>query len=170
MKCCEPDCESEATVHLTEIVDGQMKKVDLCEKCAEEKGVTDSESFGLADMLLGLGASKELDVAASGGNMICDTCGFSHSDFKKSGRLGCPDCYTTFAEPLESMIKQMHKGTEHVGKFPKALRQARVVTIQREKLQERLATAIKEEKYETAAQLRDELKEMEKESVGDSAK
>ena len=48
MICCQPDCENEATVHLTEIVEGQMKKIDLCEECAQEKGVTDPEGFALA--------------------------------------------------------------------------------------------------------------------------
>ena len=53
MICCQPDCKNEATVHLTEIVEGQMKKIDLCEECAQEKGVTDPEGFALADLLLG---------------------------------------------------------------------------------------------------------------------
>lgn len=167
MKCCQ--CEKEATVHLTEIVEGQMKKIDLCEDCANEKDVMNPESFGIADLLLGLGASQELDEAAGGGQMACDTCGFTHADFKKSGRLGCPDCYTTFAAPLESMVKQMHKGTEHAGKFPKALRQARHATVARESLQERLAKAIEEENYELAAQLRDELKAIEKEPAVEPA-
>jgi|TARA_Y100000588_G_scaffold110850_1_gene121513 protein arginine kinase activator len=145
-----------------------MKKIDLCEDCANEKDVMNPESFGIADMLLGLGASQELE-AAGGGQMVCDTCGFTHADFKKSGRLGCPECYSIFEVPLESMVKQMHKGTEHQGKFPKALRQARAATVARENLQERLAKAIEEENYEMAAQLRDELKAMEKEPAGKTA-
>ena len=59
MQCCQPDCENEATVHLTEIVDGQMKKIDLCEECAKEQGVTDPKGFALADLLLGLGADLQ---------------------------------------------------------------------------------------------------------------
>ena len=100
MKCCRQECDKEATVHLTEIVDGQMKKIDLCEDCAQEKGVTNPQGFALADLFLGLGASQELEEAA-GPDLGCSTCGFTQADFKKSGRLGCPDCYTTFAEALE---------------------------------------------------------------------
>ncbi len=157
MKCCQPECEKEATVHLTEIVEGQMKKVDLCEECAKEKGVTDPQGFALADLLLGLGA----EIESAGSDLVCGTCGFTHADFKKSGRLGCSDCYATFAEPLEGMVKQMHKGTEHVGKVPKALHQARTASRQRESLQDRLNRAVDEENYELAAQLRDEIKELE---------
>ena len=104
MICCQPDCENEATVHLTEIVEGQMKKIDLCEVCAQEKGVTDPEGFALADLLLGLGTSSEFEQGGS--ELECPTCGFSHADFKKSGRLGCSECYATFAEPLEGVLKQ----------------------------------------------------------------
>ncbi len=159
MKCCQSDCENEATVHLTEIVNGQMKKIDLCEECAKEKGVTDPQGFALADLLLGLGASSEMDSA--GAELECPTCGFSQADFKKTGRLGCSACYTVFAEPLEGMLKQMHKGVQHIGKVPKALRAKLDITKQRGHLNEQLHKAIETENYEEAARLRDQLKELE---------
>ena len=53
-------------------------------------------------------------------------CGFTQADFKKAGRLGCcPECYETFAEGLEGLLKTMHKGTRHVGKVPESLREPR---------------------------------------------
>tara|TARA_B100000459_G_C8589971_1_gene207264 strand:- start:1084 stop:1590 length:507 start_codon:yes stop_codon:yes gene_type:complete len=162
MKCCQPDCDNEATVHLTEIVNGQMKKIDLCEECAKDKGVTDPQGFALADLLLGLGASSEMESVSS--ELECPTCGFTQADFKKTGRLGCSTCYTVFAEPLEGMLKQMHKGTQHVGKVPKALRAKLDITKQRDSLAEQLRKAIETENYEEAARLRDQLKELE--SVG----
>ena len=82
MKCCQGECENEATVHLTEIVDGQMKKIDLCEECAKEKGVTDPQGFALADLLLGLGASSEMEQSSA--DLECPTFCFAHADFKKS--------------------------------------------------------------------------------------
>lgn len=159
MKCCQPDCENEATVHLTEMANDQMKKIDLCEKCAEEKGALDPKGFALADLLLGLGASSEMEQVSE--KLECPNCGFSHTDFKKSGRLGCSACYATFAEPLEGVLKQMHKGTQHVGKAPKALRARLDFSKQRDKLSEQLVRAIETEDYEKAAQLRDRLKELE---------
>ena len=44
-------CNKEATVHLTQIVNNKIHKVDLCESCAQKKGVTDPEGFSLADLL-----------------------------------------------------------------------------------------------------------------------
>ena len=121
--------------------------------------MTDPQGFALADLLLGLGASSEMDSA--GPELECPTCGFAQADFKKTGRLGCSTCYTVFAEPLEGMLKQMHKGTQHIGKVPKALRAKLDTTKQRERLNEQLQKAIETENYEEAARLRDQLKELE---------
>ena len=48
-------------MHLTQIAGDKMQKVDLCEECAKHKGVNDPAGFSLADLLLGLGASQELE-------------------------------------------------------------------------------------------------------------
>ena len=85
-------------------------------------------------------------------------CGFSQADFKKSGRLGCPECYQTFAEGLAGLLKTMHKGTRHVGKAPEALRQSRETGDRLKLLQKKLNKAVETEDYELAAQLRDEIK------------
>ena len=155
-------------MHLTEIVNGQMKKIDLCEECAKEKGVTDPQGFALADLLLGLGASSEMDSA--GPELECPTCGFTQADFKKTGRLGCSTCYTVFSQPLEAMLKQMHKGTQHIGKVPKALRAQLDITKQRDQLNEQLQKAIEMENYEEAARLRDHLKELESVNAAEGKK
>src|SRR5262249_12094336 len=116
---CDVCKTNQATVFLTQIVDGKMQKVNLCEACSKEKGVTDPTGFALADLLLGLGAAQEIEK--SGTLQKCPACGFSQADFKKTGRLGCALCYDTFSEGLNSLLKAMHKGTAHVGKVPARL-------------------------------------------------
>ena len=155
MLCCVCK-EKEATVHLTQIAGEKVQKVDLCEECAKQKGVNDPAGFSLADLLLGLGASQELDQAG-GATIKCPKCGFTQADFKKSGRLGCADCYTTFADGLEGLLKTMHKGTRHAGKVPQALRLNRDLSDSLKKLQRKLEKAIVEEDFEMAATLRDEI-------------
>ena len=157
MLCCICK-DKEATVHLTQIAGEKMQKVDLCEECAKTKGVNDPTGFSLADLLLGLGAAQEIEQAGGGTNLKCPACGFTQADFKKAGRLGCPVCYQTFAEPLEGLLKTMHKGTRHIGKAPEALRQSRDHLDRLKTLQKKLAKAIDTEDFETAAQLRDEIK------------
>ena len=154
--------EKPATVHLTQIVGDKMQKLDLCEDCAKTKGINDPTSFGLADLdlVLGLGASQQLEQAAGGVELKCPRCGFTQTDFKKSGRLGCPECYATFAEGLAGLLKTMHKGTRHTGKAPEALRATRENADRMKSLQAKLAKAIKDENYEQAAQVRDEIKQL----------
>jgi len=158
MLCCVCK-EKEATVHLTQIAGDTKQQEDLCEECAKAKGVDDPAGFSLADMLLGLGAAQEIEQAGGESGLKCPTCGFSQADFKKAGRLGCPACYETFAEPLESLLKTMHKGTRHVGKVPEGLRQGRDLSDRLKQLQKKLAKAIAAEDFEEAAILRDEIKQ-----------
>ncbi|MDX1950858.1 MAG: UvrB/UvrC motif-containing protein [Verrucomicrobiota bacterium] len=155
---CDLCKQNVATVHLTQMVEGKTKKVDLCEACSKEKGVDDPTGFSLADLLLGLGAAQEIEQSAGGGELKCPHCGFTQADFKKAGRLGCSECYKIFSEGLESLLKTMHKGTRHVGKVPQSLRQSQDLADKLKALQKKLEKAIAEEDFESAAQIRDELK------------
>lgn len=157
MLCCVCK-EKEAKVHLTQIVGDKMQKVDLCEACAAQKGVNDPAGFSLADLLLGLGASQEMEQASGGGEVKCPNCGFTQADFKKAGRLGCSECYTTFSEGLDGLLKTMHKGTKHMGKVPHALQQTRDLTDKLKTLQKKLDKAVADENFEQAAAMRDEIK------------
>jgi protein arginine kinase activator len=152
--------EKPASVHLTQIVGEKMQKLDLCEECAKAKGVNDPSGFTMADIMLGLGAAQELEQSVGGIEVKCPRCGFTQADFKKSGRLGCPDCYKTFADGLASLLKTMHKGTRHAGKAPEALRMSRENADRLKLLQKKLAKAIESEDFELAASLRDEIKQV----------
>lgn len=178
MLCCVCH-QNEATVHLTQIANDKIQKVDLCEPCAKAKGVNDPTGFSLADLLLGLGSAQELTPGAEKGEEVaCPRCGFTQADFKKTGRLGCADCYATFKDGLSGMLKSMHKGVRHVGKTPgepaprsagkpeaarppapKADASQRVKT-----LETKLRQAVASEDYEQAARLRDEIRELKSDS------
>ncbi len=155
---CDICKQNVATVHLTQMVEGKTKKVDLCEACSKAKGVDDPTGFSLADLLLGLGAAQEMEQAAgAGGEVKCPNCGFTQADFKKAGRLGCAECYNTFADGLEALLKTMHKGTKHVGKIPQSLKQSQDLADKLKALQKKLEKAVAEEDFETAVHLRDEI-------------
>ena len=156
-------CQSkEATVFLTQIVDGKMQKVNLCESCSKEKGVNDPTGFALADLLMGLGAAQEIDK--NPGSQKCPVCGFTQADFKKTGRLGCSACYVVFADGLTGMLKNMHKGTVHTGKSPAAFHKVREQTEKMKSLQDNLNQAVAAEEYERAADLRDQIRRIEAEA------
>jgi protein arginine kinase activator len=156
---CDICKKLEATVHLTQIVEGKMLKVDLCEACAKEKGVQEAAGFSLADLLVGLGAAEEIKGESPGAQ--CSVCGFTQADFKKTGRLGCSACWDTFEVGLASLLKAMHKGDHHVGKVPAKAMHTLVLSGRIQELSDRLEKAVSEEKYEDAAQVRDEIRELE---------
>jgi protein arginine kinase activator len=159
---CDVCKTNQATVFLTQIVDGKMQKVNLCDSCSKEKGVTDPTGFALADLLLGLGAAQ--DIEKGGPLQKCPACGFSQADFKKTGRLGCPLCYDTFSEGLNSLLKAMHKGTLHTGKMPARMQENLRQDAEMQALQKELEKAVLEENYESAADLRDQIKHLENKS------
>ncbi len=157
---CDACKLKEATVHLTQIINNKMQTVDLCEACSKSKGVEDPTGFSLASLLLGLGSSLESDTTPATSEVKCARCGFSLEDFKKAGRLGCPECYRTFAEPLAGLLKSMHKGTKHLGKVPRSAQRPHDYTERLRALQNQLDLAIKAEDFEKAALLRDEIKQV----------
>ena len=157
-------CEKEATVFLTQIINGQMTTVNLCEGCSKAKGVTDEMGFGLADAFLGpaqAAASKHVGAE----ELTCPACGFTQAELKKIGRMGCPECYGVFREGLDAMLKSMHKGTKHIGKVPQRLAIENQVNDNLSGLQEELAAAVREERYEDAARLKAELEKARKKAA-----
>ena len=163
---CDVCKSKEAKVFLTQIVEGKMQKVNLCEGCSKEKGVNDPTGFALADLLLGLGAAQEIEKNPLG--IRCSVCGFSQTDFKKTGRLGCSACYDAFAEGLSGMLKNMHRGLIHTGKVPARLALALSRARELAALQQGLEKAILEEKFEDAAGLRDKIRLLESEEGKES--
>lgn len=145
-------CSKPATVHLTQIVNNKIHKVDLCEACAQAKGVTDPSGFSLADLLLKASLNPE-----PVGEVKCEACGFTQQDFKKTGRFGCPSCYESFGKLLEPMLEGMHKGTTHNGKVPHRAMERRSLYERLTQLETELDQAIKAERYEDAARYRDEI-------------
>ncbi|MBI4027219.1 MAG: UvrB/UvrC motif-containing protein [Verrucomicrobia bacterium] len=164
---CDVCKEAEATVHLTQIVSGDIQKVDLCEACAKAKGVSDPTGFSLADMLLGLGqGEKTTEAGTAAAELRCAACGMTQSDFKKSGRLGCAQCYETFAGGLAPLLKGMHKGEQHVGKVPPSHSDSTAVADRLKALRRDLEQAVKGENFEVAAELRDRIRKLEQEGRG----
>ena len=157
---CSVCKKSEATVHLTQIIENKMQTIDLCESCSKAKGVDDPTGYSLASILLGLGASQELAKAGGSEELKCAQCGFALADFKKAGRLGCAECYSTFADALQAPLKSMHKATRHVGKVPQTAQPVPDYTEKLRSLQKKLEQAVAKESFEQAAVLRDEIKKV----------
>lgn len=162
---CDICNKKEATVHLTEIVNDQVTKLNLCEECAREKNAEMEEHFGLSELLAGLtdmGTAVEPEVAIS---IKCPNCAMTYQNFRKLGRLGCSECYEAFKKELGPLLKRIHGSDRHVGKVPlkggKTIRDTR--TLQELKMQ--LEKAIQTEEFEEAAKLRDRIRDVENKRV-----
>lgn len=157
LKCS--NCDNQATVHLTQIINNKIIKVDLCESCAQVKGVTDPEGFSLADLL---GKAHSVGPAHEP-NLKCPECGLRTIEFRRTGRLGCASCFQVFSPILRPVLEDMHVGTSHKGKVPVHALSRQTATVQLEHLEAALAQAITEEAYENAARLRDQIKSLKEE-------
>jgi protein arginine kinase activator len=159
---CDICHKKEATVHLTEIIDDQVTELHLCEECARKKGAQMEQHFELADLLAGLADFGSKLTSKEEAAMKCPNCGMSFADFKKTGRLGCSECYTAFKKNLLPLLKRIHGSTQHVGKSPvKAPKQVKKMSELQE-LKTKLEQAVKLEQFEEAAKLRDKIKALEK--------
>jgi protein arginine kinase activator len=106
----------------------------------------------------------------------CPHCGYQLSTFRQNGRLGCTQCYDSFRKVLDSLISSIHGNVRHAE--PKAPIQPGPETpVAREEaakpeeetgdpqlkaLRKKLKDAIKEERYEDAAVIRNEIRKIEK--------
>lgn len=152
---CQVCKKKEATILYTEIVDNKVMKMHICEDCAKKKGVTMHAPFALSDLLAGLTDLAAFPVEEM--KRKCPGCGMTYADFRKTGRLGCSQCYSTFEQGMNALLETIHKQNSHVGKFPK--RSATLIkTIQKRKeLERKLRAAIESEAFEEAAVIRDKL-------------
>ncbi|MGB0408806.1 MAG: UvrB/UvrC motif-containing protein [Opitutales bacterium] len=159
LKCS--NCDKDATVHLTQIVNNKIIKVDLCESCAQAKGVTDPEGFSLADLLTKSNVSEQNEEP----NLHCPDCGLETADFRRTGRLGCSTCFEVFAPLLRPVLEDMHVGTIHKGKVPELALSRQNAHAELEALENALARAIREEAYEDAAKYRDQIAALKEEAA-----
>lgn len=170
---CDECGKNKATVHLTEIVNDQISKLNLCEACAKERGQDVEQHFGIADLLAALsdaGASPAQPAAAGashGTKTKCSHCGLTYEDFKKIGRLGCGACYQVFRPSLTALLKRIHGSTQHLGKSPSPSQEKEYRLVSRlqedlEAAKKELSKAVNKEEFEEAASLRDKIKFLEK--------
>ena len=175
-KTCQ-QCGKEATIHLTQIIDNQIKKMDFCEECAQAHGFGGSEALHWQHELsegvnsaTGASADEREDqaekLAEPNSCEVCNLSGFTFEDFKETGRLGSPDCYALFRESLLPMLKNLHRATQHRGKQPAIAKDSPTTNPGNRirLLQKKLEEAVRDERFEDAAALRDELSELSEES------
>lgn len=173
-------CGAPATVHLTQIVDGKIHKVHLCEKCAAKSQVAELPILKFTEMLaktLAAGGKKnspDEDAAETVGRepkKICPVCGTTDIIFEKKNLFGCPHCYEVFSEKIDEILPKIQKGKTYCGNASPAKKKnprggnVPAKTESAEDLRARLKAAVANEDYALAARLRDAVRAAEKSAV-----
>ncbi|MFW5984635.1 MAG: UvrB/UvrC motif-containing protein [Halanaerobiaceae bacterium] len=163
---CQNCGQKEANVHLTRIVNGEKTEIFLCEDCAEKKGQLSFESdpFSFHNLLSGI-LNADLNTLSKKDTAKCDNCGLSYNQFGETGLFGCSECYDQFADRLDPLVKRIHGSNKHQGKVPRRKGGDLRVKNKIESLREEMEKVIAEENFERAAELRDQIHELE-ESLG----
>ena len=154
------NCGKPATVHLTEIVDGQKSEKHLCEDCAASEGITVKANLPISQLL----EDFILQTASKEGatEVKCDVCGLTFAEFRQRGVLGCPNDYDAFEKALRPILQRAQGGAEqHIGRVPRRAGTTQHKQTEALRLRAQLKAAVAAEDYEQAARLRDRIRELE---------
>lgn len=172
---CDECKQRPATVHITQFYNGKKVEMHLCGECSAQKGPHILQfgggffdgGFTLPKLLGGFfggGApvAGKAPLAGQVGVHVCPGCGMSFNEFTQVGRLGCGECYATFENEIDPILRRIHGNYRHLGKVP--TRSGGKFKLQKtiDDLKAQLQAAIGNEQYEKAAELRDRIKELEK--------
>ena len=164
-KQCQVCEKNPASVHYTEIADARVSKLFICRECATARGLLEETPPDLEELMSTI--SKPKAKAAPAVEIACTHCGLKFQQFQQSGRLGCPACYATFREPLEPLLRDVHKHVRHGGRKPRAAPERERRWQHLAELRSALDLAVRAEDYERAARLRDEIRQLQGE-VGEA--
>ena len=178
---CDNCGKREANVRYTENINGKVKELNLCEECSKKLGIGQmdfsmpmdfSNFFG--DFMEEFTKPEWMPLLSNVKTLTCNNCGYTFDDIVNTGKLGCPNCYDVFESELDPIIKRIQGTNRHVGRIGKIIdnkidekyskdkkeqdSNKKEGKTKLEQLQEDLKTAIKEERYEDAAKIRDEIK------------
>jgi protein arginine kinase activator len=170
MQYCTACHKAIASIVIMDLSEGQVSaQQHLCQACAESMGAIQPKtqlklSTEILEDLLGLKSGREGKERREG----CPGCGMTTAEFKVKGRLGCPRCYETFRTELLPLLQRVHESSSHRGRLPaRAPGTAPEMTSPTADLRARLEDAVRGERYEEAARLRDQLRRIEKVPEGE---
>jgi protein arginine kinase activator len=154
-----------AEIKLTQIINSKKFEINLCKKCAEEKGVDNPllplpQIFG--NFLMDLLDEDVIKRKKVRNKITCRGCGLTWDDFQRSGLFGCDVCYETFQEDLKVILRRIHGSNQHIGSRPKTHRHV-INEAELKRIRLELQSAIKNENFERAAQLRDMVRDAQRE-------
>jgi protein arginine kinase activator len=166
MQYCTACQKAIATIVVMDLSEGSVTgSQHVCAECAEQLGVTPPKQTKFApemleDLLGGIKTERNDATLTE----CCPGCGLAPTEFRSKGRLGCPRCYDTFRNELMPLLQRIHESQTHTGRLPSTMAEAPdyAETADLTELRQKLEDAVRGERYEEAAQLRDDLRRAER--------
>lgn len=166
---CENCGQNEATIKFTQIINGKKTEMMLCEECGQKMGISDMNfempidiSNFLGDLIMDEESSSFMPLNSNSSKLKCDKCNMTYEEFLNEGKFGCEECYKVFGDKIDSLLKSIQGTEKYIGRKANHNENNVIEEVKEnnkiEELQRQLKNAIKEEKYEEAAKIRDEIK------------
>ncbi len=154
---CEECGLNPATVVITVLVSGEISTRHLCKGCVSriQNSIQQGDIQSFLSSLMTSISQEEKAV-----DLTCPRCHLTYAEFQKTGKLGCANCYEAFREQLKPLLLRIHGRVQHAGRMPLLNTQAQEKKKKIAALRVRMDQAVKEENFEEAAILRDQLKEL----------
>ncbi|MBQ3669103.1 MAG: UvrB/UvrC motif-containing protein [Clostridia bacterium] len=163
---CEECGKNEATVHIQALMpDGSTMDRSLCQRCMSKlramPGIHALDISEFLGALIGQIHQSRMEKESDRFDATCPGCGLTYAEFKKNLACGCADCYKAFREPIEEMLVRRNGSALYVDKAPGSEEKLNSDIYQVKKLREEMQKAVQEERFETAASIRDEIRALE---------
>lgn len=180
MKCDKCNNEANFEIHF---IGNEKKTISLCKDCYS-KYISDlipNEDFGddnfkyfqdiLSDLIGSIinnkinkqentENSEKMEKSTDDSEKVCSNCGTSLSDIIANGKFGCSQCYEDFKDKVGEILIQTQGSEKHNGKIPEEYKGIILIREKIEEKEEELKNLIVNEDYETAAIIRDEIKDL----------
>ena len=151
MQPCDDCGVNQANVHVTQIMNDETTVFHLCENCAKKRGI----AISIEGTAMSPGPQKQKAQKDS----ACGNCHLRFSEFQEKGRLGCPECYGAFEQEFDDLLTQVHGASLHKGKQYRT-RPVTPPKVNAQQLRSELESAVRNEEFELAAELRDALNDL----------
>lgn len=149
-------------ITINQTMGAQPTTLSLCANCAEFLRIDVSGQRQLAPSVGELFDQLLVGPEDSKATEPCPRCGLDSDHVRRTGQLGCSQCYEHFGSLLGSLIKKIYgqrgEGVVHQGKFPQRLETYRRIMVDARAIRQQLQWALENEDYEGAADLRDTLR------------
>lgn len=93
----------------------EMEETAVCSECVER---LERQALGALGPLAPHGLLARLMADPEDPSFLCPDCGYDVENLVRTGKLGCVQCYASFAEEVLNLVRRAIGRETHRGKYP----------------------------------------------------